>query len=341
MANSERVRPGESGDRQPPLRLREILGLTDQAARQAWLALRGEPGLPSSKFGLSSMRLFMPRFAAAVWRGRNPFGRSVPIVNLVNRTPTPVEQGWSVKVTHVSDFRGRGLTYDSHNGTDFAIPPGTRVTAAAPGVVVARRSEYNRGGLKLYIDHGGGLMTSSNHLARTLVEVGDTVTRGQVVALSGYSGLDALASFGAVAPHVHFNVYLGGEQVDPFAADGEVSLWAGGRNSPIPATARDAAFEPTAFEPTAFDPDAVAAVLEQLQRARRTAIAETPRLRDRAWELVIEANTYPTRFAVPEAARALFDSAPRSARLSLPFSAEDYDGVIFADDVGLRCVGLR
>ncbi|MBT9556941.1 MAG: M23 family metallopeptidase [Myxococcales bacterium] len=314
-----------------PLRLREILGLTDQAARQTWLALRGEPGLPGSKFGLSSTRLFMPRFAAAVWRGRNPFGRSVPIVNLVNRTPTPVAQGWSVKVTHVRDFRGRGLTYDSHNGTDFAIPPGTRVTAAAPGVVVAQRSEYNRGGLKLYIDHGGGLMTSSNHLARTLVEVGDVVARGQVVALSGYSGLDALASFGAVAPHVHFNVYLGGVQVDPFAADGEVSLWAGECNSPIPATTRD-----VDVEPTPFDPNRVAAVLEQLQRARRTAIAETPRLYERAWELVIEANTYPTRFAVPEAARTLFDSAPRSARLSLPFSAEDYDGVIFADDVGLR-----
>ncbi|MBI1946085.1 MAG: M23 family metallopeptidase [Deltaproteobacteria bacterium] len=314
------------------LSLREVLGLTGNAAREAWLALRGDPSLPPSKFGTSSTRLFTPRLAFATWRGRRHLGRQVPIVNLFNRTPTPIEQGWSVRVTQVRDFRGKGLTYDSHNGTDFAVPPGTRVVAAAPGVVVATRSEYNRGGLKLYLDHGDGLMTSSNHLARALVGVGERVARGQPVALSGYSGIDALASFGAVAPHLHFNVYLGGVQVDPFAAPGETSLWQGENNQPHPARRCDADVLATSFDAAAVD-----ALLQALHdRERRAVLGAIEDPWCRAWQLVIEANTYPTRFAAHEPARSLFRMATRVPRLTLPFSTGDFDGVAFADDVGLR-----
>ncbi|MCC7072845.1 MAG: M23 family metallopeptidase [Deltaproteobacteria bacterium] len=314
------------------LSLREVLGLTDSAAREAWLALRGDPGLPASRFGPSSLRMFTPRLASLTWRGKRALGRRVPIINLFNRTPTPVEQGWSVRVTQVRDFRGKRLTYDSHNGTDFAVPPGTRVVAAAPGVVVAKRSEYNRGGLKLYLDHGDGLLTSSNHLARSLVDVGARVARGQAIALSGYSGIDALASFGAVAPHVHFNVYLGGVQVDPFAAPGECSLWLGEHNLPEPARTSE-----QDTEPTRFDDVNVAALLAQLRDpARRTALGAIEDPAQRAWQLVIEATTYPTRFAVPEAGRALFSAAVRAPRLTLPFAANEWNGVAFADDEGFR-----
>lgn len=314
------------------LSLREVLGLTDTAAREAWLALRGEPGLPGSKFGTSSTRIFTPRLAAATWRGKRLLGRRVPVFNLFNRTPTPVENGWSVRVTQVRDFRGRQLSYDSHNGTDFAIPPGTTVVAAAPGVVVARRSEYNRGGLKLYLDHGNGLMTSYNHLARTRVAVGDEVARGQPVALAGYSGLDALASLGAVAPHLHFNVYLGGVQVDPFAAVGETSMWLGDENKPVPAARGD-----RESVPSRFDPDAVDRLLEALRDPQRRAVLGSVEDSScRAWQLVIEANTYPTRFAMPEAGRMLFQTIPRTPRLTLPFDATEWDGIAFADDEGLR-----
>ncbi|MBM4283234.1 MAG: M23 family metallopeptidase, partial [Deltaproteobacteria bacterium] len=147
-----------------PLTLRETFGFRDGALRQAWFALRGDPSVPGSKVGPSSLKIFTPRLAVATWRGQRALGRTVPVVNLVNRTPTPVAQGWSVRVTQVRDFRGRDLTYDSHNGTDFVIPPGTVVVPSAPGRVLSLRSEYNRGGLKLYVDHGGGLLTSYNHL---------------------------------------------------------------------------------------------------------------------------------------------------------------------------------
>jgi len=316
--------------------LADVLGLRPLGLTlsQAALVLRGAPGVPPSRFGPSSLTLFTPRLAVATWLGRRPAGRTMVVTNLFNRDPTPSEGGWSVRVTQVRDFRGGRLTYDSHNGVDFACPPGTVTVAAAPGRVAAIRREYNRGGLKVYLDHGGGLMTSHHHLARALVQAGDAVVRGQPVALTGYSGVDALVSFPWVAPHVHYNVYLGGLQVDPFAAPGEVSLWRV-PNDPRPA-APDAGSEP--HRPFAWDPERVAAVLAQVRDpARRAALAAIPELERQAAELIIEANTYPSRFGGPGAATALFpEPPPREPRLDLPFAAADYDAIGFADDLGYR-----
>src|SRR5690606_27126660 len=120
-------------------------------------------------------------------------------------------------------------------------------------------SEFNRGGLKIFIDHGGGIVTTSNHLGRALVAVGDRVRRGQVIALSGYSGLDGLATFPWGVPHVHFNVWLDGVTVDPFAQTGEVSLWRSG-NSPTPWTEADGTDE--TFAPSEWSAVAIARALD-------------------------------------------------------------------------------
>lgn len=321
------------------LSLREVMGWTALAPAQAWMALRGDASVPGSRFGPSSLKQYAPRLAIPTWLGKSVVARRAVIMNLVNHTPTPVEDGWSVRLTQVHDFRGKGLSYDSHNGTDFAIPPGTPVVAAAPGRVVSLRSEYNRGGLKLAIDHGGGLLTSSNHLARALVKVGDVVARGQQVAISGYSGLDALVSFPFVAPHVHYNVSLGGKLVDPFAArDGEAgspSLW---RSEPLEPWRGGLVEGDAHFAPTRFEPARVEALLDDVKdSARRDAFAriEDPSLR--AWELVIESFTYPLRFASGvTAGTSLFDQPVRRAMLDLPLAASHVDGAVFADDVGLR-----
>ena len=49
------------------------------------------------------------------------------------------------------------------------------------------------------------------------------------------NGIDGLTTFPFGAPHVHFNVWLDGEYVDPFAAPGETSLWRAG-NWPVPSS---------------------------------------------------------------------------------------------------------
>ena len=162
--------------------------------RQALVALRGEEDVPKSQMGLSSLKLLRPGMAWPLWHGRDTVPRQVILTNLFNHRQTPVEAGWSVKRTQVEDFRGRALTYDSHNGTDLCIPVGTTVHTAAAGAVVRVLSEFNRGGLKIFIDHGQGLMTCYAHLARALVVEGDVLERAAPIALSGYSGLDGFAT---------------------------------------------------------------------------------------------------------------------------------------------------
>lgn len=287
------------------LSVSEVFGLAPLSvrAREAWFAVRGDASVPGTRVGLSSLGILHPALSLRTWLGGRRGDRRVPISCLFNRTPTPPDAGWSLCRTQVRDFRGGELTYDSHNGTDFAVPLGTVVVAAAPGVVQRVSSEFNRGGLKVFLDHGGGLATTYNHLGRALVRVSQRVQRGEPIALSGYSGIDALVVFPWAVPHVHFNVWLGGVYVDPFAAGGETPLWQGG-NDPRPAGAggHDPPLEPD------LDPAAMDALFAH--------------------------NYYPTRFAT----RPTFyqRAHEREPRLTLPFRAGDFVGVAFADEHPLR-----
>lgn len=308
----------------------EALGVrpVGERLRQAMVALRGEEDVPPSRYDLSSLGQLRPRLGVPLWRRQAPVARRVLVTNLFNHEQSPVEEGWSVRQTRMRDFRGATLTYDSHNGTDFAIPIGTPVLTAAEGVVVRVVAEFNRGGLKVFVDHGAGLMTCYAHLARSLVEVGDRVRRGQPVALSGYSGLDGLITFPWGTPHVHFNVWLGGEPVDPFPHGRQPSMWrAGHLPVPPPADAAPEAFAPSVYDPTAVDV-AIATCLTASSRARLSAIRP---LDLRAAELIAEMNYYPTRF--PDRLSVYAEPSERDARLDLPFPAGLFDGITFADDL--------
>lgn len=307
----------------------EVLGWSPLPTRlrQAAIVLRGAEDVPPSQMGLSSLKMLRPRMAWPLWRGRYFVDRAVIITNLFNHRQTPIEAGWSVKKTQVEDFRGRALTYDSHNGTDFTIPVGSRFLAAAPGVVVRVVSEFNRGGLKIFVDHGDGLMTCGAHLARALVREGDRVRRGDVLALTGYSGLDGASTVPFGVPHVHFNVWLNGEPIDPFPHGNASSLWRAGR---LPAPI--AAPEDEAITPSTYAADRVAANIAACKTARRRAALEAiPDLAARAAHTIIEMNYYPTRFTARHLPYAA--AHPRAPRLSLPFGADRFDRVVFADDL--------
>jgi murein DD-endopeptidase MepM/ murein hydrolase activator NlpD len=96
-----------------------------------------------------------------------------------------------------------------HKGVDFAGAPGSNVTAVAAGVVTwaGERSGY---GKLVEINHGDGFVTRYAHNERTLVAVGQTVKRGEPVALMGSTGR-------STGPHVHFEVLRNGRQVDPLS----------------------------------------------------------------------------------------------------------------------------
>lgn len=307
-----------------PLRLREVFGLSPfpERAREALRALRGEPGVLPSRFDRTSLGVFMPALSVRTWLGQRRADRRVPIYNLVNRTPTPVSEGWSVRKTQVRDFRGGQLSYDSHNGTDFILPLGTVVVSPAPARVLRISRELDRGGLKIFLDHGRGLCTTSNHLGRALVELGQTLRRGEPIALSGYSGIDAIVSFPWSAPHVHFNVWLDGETADPFAAPGETPLWREG-NDPRPARADE---DDAPFTPTEWDEAGVAAAIAACtQPAVRDELLAEPSLERRAMNLIFHRNYFPLRFT--ERPRVIRGEVAREPRLSLPLRPEDFEGI--------------
>jgi murein DD-endopeptidase MepM/ murein hydrolase activator NlpD len=118
----------------------------------------------------------------------------------------PVEEGWlSSRYGKRSDpFTGK---QDFHKGLDFAGKKGANVLAVGDGVVSwsGKRSGY---GNLLEINHGNGYVTRYGHNQRHLVEVGDTVKKGQQVAMMGSSGR-------STGPHVHFEVLHNGKSVNP------------------------------------------------------------------------------------------------------------------------------
>lgn len=312
----------------------EALGLEpwNKSAREALLTLRGDDSTPRSRFGLSSLRQLRPRWGVTLWLGGKPTGRHVPITNLYNyRQPAP-ELGWSVRVTDVRDFRAGENTYDSHNGTDFAVPPGTLVVAAAPGRVLRVSSEFHRGGRKVFVDHGRGLLTTYNHLSRSLVSPGQRVMRGEPIAVSGYSGIDALVGFPWTPPHVHFNTWLNGAYVDPFTPldSSEPSIWRS-RNDPTPAPTRD--LRDDAYEPHEWDEHALARLIASCRHAEtRAEIEAAPTLEQQVGAALMHSNYFPTRFdraRLGDGFSLYRFASSREPRLDLPFSLRDYDGVFF------------
>lgn len=306
----------------------DIFGLRPlpTAIRQAAMVFRGATGVPPSRFGLSSLGIFHPKIALTTWLGRRAAGDKVAIITLFNHTQSPFTEGWSVRRTHVRDFRGRGMTYDSHNGTDFAVVPGHRVVAAAPGRVVRVSNELHRGGVKVVMDHGNGLMTTSNHLMRATVAVSDLVKRGETIAISGASGIDMIAAFPWNCPHVHFNTWLDGEPVDPFSTgSGEASLWRGG-DAPGPALPTDEPFP----EPTAWNMDGIAKLVDDCKNTEfRDELMGIGDAELRAANTVFYRNYYPNLFdqSIPLVMR----KNERSGRLDMPFG--DFSGIVFGDDL--------
>ncbi len=100
-----------------------------------------------------------------------------------------------------------GVLDTFHSGTDFAGPPGSEVVAPAGGVVLLAENLPVRGNTVL-IDHGWGVVTGYFHQAEIKVAVGDTVTSGQVIGTVGSTGR-------STGPHLHWEMWVGGVQVDP------------------------------------------------------------------------------------------------------------------------------
>jgi murein DD-endopeptidase MepM/ murein hydrolase activator NlpD len=120
----------------------------------------------------------------------------------------PVAQGWisSYFGQRADPFNGHQAY---HRGVDFAAPAGSQVVAVASGVVTYSKERFGYG-RTVEINHGNGYVTRYGHNQRVLVSAGDTVQKGQPIALIGSTGR-------STGPHLHFEVLKEGRAVDPMS----------------------------------------------------------------------------------------------------------------------------
>jgi len=121
-------------------------------------------------------------------------------------TGRPVSKGW---ISSVFGWRNDPLTGKRafHEGIDFAGRASSEVVAAAAGVVVWSGKRWGFGNA-VEVNHGNGYSTLYAHNKKNLVKVGETVKKGQVLALLGSTGRSS-------GPHVHFEVRRNGKAVNP------------------------------------------------------------------------------------------------------------------------------
>jgi murein DD-endopeptidase MepM/ murein hydrolase activator NlpD len=104
----------------------------------------------------------------------------------------------------IDPFTGK---MELHKGIDVAGKEGSDVLATGDGVVIWSEARAGYGNL-VEIDHGNGIITRYGHNKALLVKVGDTVRKGQTIALMGSTGR-------STGPHVHIEVLRDGKQVNP------------------------------------------------------------------------------------------------------------------------------
>lgn len=101
-------------------------------------------------------------------------------------------------IYHVSQY---------HNGIDISCDEGDPIISPADGKVVVVKQQIGYG-LTVAIDHGYGLLTRFAHCSKARVRVGQQVSRGDLIALVGQSGI-------TTGPNLHYEVYLDGRARDP------------------------------------------------------------------------------------------------------------------------------
>lgn len=118
----------------------------------------------------------------------------------------PLRGGWisSTYGYRTDPFSGQR---EFHSGVDFAGKAGTEILAVAAGIVTWA-GENGGYGKMVEIDHGNGYVTRYGHNQKILVQVGESIAKGQPIALMGSTGR-------STGPHVHLEILHKGYKVDP------------------------------------------------------------------------------------------------------------------------------
>ena len=163
---------------------------------------------PRAKLAIGQrLTIRRPGAAPPLRTARVPIDERLP-VSLVLSVPDfddPPSFQWPVAGALSSTFGRRSRSW--HRGIDIRAAAGTPIAAAAAGVVIASGFEP-RYGQMVKIEHDGGFVTVYAHNERNLVEAGDEVTAGQIIAHVGRTGR-------ATGDHVHFEIRYDGRVYNP------------------------------------------------------------------------------------------------------------------------------
>ena len=119
--------------------------------------------------------------------------------------------GWPVAGTISSPYGYRNHPVREerrfHTGVDLSVPSGSDVKATADGIVSFAGWTENSG-IVVVVEHGHGFSTAYAHNRKALARIGQRIARGDVIAMSGSTGL-------STGPHVHYEIWRGGRHADP------------------------------------------------------------------------------------------------------------------------------
>ena len=127
---------------------------------------------------------------------------SLPSINGIILAVTPIEGKITSRYGASSSIRK-----STHTGLDISAVQGTDIKAVADGTIIFASYNGSYGNL-VKIDHGNGVETWYAHTSKMYVEVGDTVSAGDVIAAVGSTG-------NSTGPHLHLEIRVDGEHVDP------------------------------------------------------------------------------------------------------------------------------
>lgn len=180
-------------------RLATYESLLDKSDRQIILELKEKVRQSEATLSrLNESYLELQRLLDTVGDGRNRIPAIQPVIN---QQLTLLTASYGMRIHPF--YR----TLQSHQGVDYTVPEGSRVFATADGRVKETASR-STAGRTIVIDHGNGYETSYSHLLAVNVRRGQEVRRGDIIGLSGNTGL-------SIAPHLHYEVRHNGMRVDP------------------------------------------------------------------------------------------------------------------------------
>lgn len=128
--------------------------------------------------------------------GKTPFVHPIKDQSKITR-----ETGYGMRMHPI--FKKRQL----HTGVDYVVPMNTEIVATADGKILTAKNWSKGYGVHITIEHVDGYSTFYAHLEKLLVKEGQQVKQGEVIALSGTTGI-------STGPHLHYEVRKNGEAID-------------------------------------------------------------------------------------------------------------------------------